>query len=101
MMKAIKIVAYSALPCEAAEFVVNGIKGQKRDFGHNGDVGLFDYEYDEWDDENWACADNQFVPNDAPEEGVLEKYGITLEEYRQVQDECVSKFNVGGCGWCV
>lgn len=100
-MKTINIVPYGALPCEAATFEVNGIKGCKSDFGHNSDVGSFDYEYGPWDDENWSCADNQFEPHTDIPDGVLEKYKITEQEYRDIQDKCSSIFSVGGCGWCV
>lgn len=101
MNKVIKIEPYGALPCEAQTFEVNGVEGDKSDFGHNDDEGSFDYEYGEWDDENWACADNRFTPRADIPDGVLEKYGITEQEYRDIQDKCVEIFNVGGCGWCV
>ena len=101
MLKDIKIVVYGSLPCEAESFVINGVVGSKSDFGCNSDVGSFDYEYGEWDDENWACADNQFVPDDKPQDGVLEKYSITLDEFREVQDRLKVEFNIGGCEWCV
>jgi hypothetical protein len=94
----IKAEPYRALPCEAKSFEVKGITGDKSDFGNNTDVGSFDYEYD---DLNWACADNQFVPHEQIPDGVLNKYRITEQEYREVQACCEAIFNVGGCGWCV
>ncbi len=100
-MKVIEITPYGALPCEAQKFVVNGIEGDKSDFGDNGDVGGFDYEFGPLDDENWACADNQFTPHETIPDGVLDKYGITEDEYRGVQEKCKELFAVGGCGWCV
>lgn len=100
-LKDIKIVAYGALPCEAQVFEINGVSGSKSDFGYNSDVGSFDYEYGEWDDENWACADNQFIARDEVDLEVLEKYGITEDEYREVQSQLAEQFCVGGCGWCV
>ena len=100
-LKDIKIVAYSGLPCEAKTFVINGVAGDKSDFGTNCDIGSFDYEYGESDDENWACADNQFVANEEVDPEVLTKYGITEEEYREIQTKLESQFCVGGCGWCV
>jgi hypothetical protein len=103
MSKVIEIKAepYGALPCEAKSFEVNGIAGDKSDFGNNTDVGSFDYEYDDLADENWACADNQFVSHEQIPDGVLDKYRITEQEYREVQARCEAIFNVGGCGWCV
>lgn len=100
-MKTIKIVPYGALPCEAQEFSIGKVAADKSDFGYNSDVGSFDYEYGEWDDENWACADNQFVPHETVDQEVLQKYGISEQEYRQIQDRLASEFCVGGCGWCV
>jgi hypothetical protein len=100
-MKTINIVPYGALPCEAKTFEVNGVEGYKGDFGDNGDAGSFDYEYGEFADENWACADNQFSPHADIPEGVLAKYSITEAEYRDIQDKCTELFAVGGCGWCV
>jgi hypothetical protein len=100
-MKTINIVPYGALPCEAKTFEVNGVQGDKSDFGDNGDVGSFDYEYGPLDDENWACADNQFTPHADIPEGVLTKYSITEAEYRDIQDKCAHLFAVGNCGWCV
>jgi hypothetical protein len=97
----IVIVAYHALPCEDQEFVINGIDADKHDFGVNRDIGSFDYDYGESDDENWACADNEFVAWEDIPEGVLEKYGITEAEYREMQSKLEAKFSVGHCGWCV
>ena len=100
-MKTINIVPYEALPCEAQTFEVNGVAGDKSDFGSNGDAGSFGYEYGEYDDENWACADNQFSPYMDIPDGVLAKYNITETEYRDIQTKCTELFAVGGCGWCV
>jgi hypothetical protein len=100
-MTTINIVPYGALPCEAQTFEVNGIPGHKWDFGDNGDVGEFDYEYGPLADENWSCADNQFTPHTDIPEGVLAKYGITEAEYRDIQAKCAELFAVGGCGYCV
>ena len=100
-MKTINIVPYGALPCEAQTCEVNGVAGDKSDFGYNNDEGSFDYEYGEWADENWACADNRFIPHTDIPEGVLTKYGITEAEYRDIQYKCAEMFAVGNCGWCV
>lgn len=102
-LKDIQVVAepYNALPCEDSVFSVNGVAGSKSDFGYNEDVGSFDYEYGEWADENWACADNQFVPHDSVDPEVLDRYGINEAQYREVQDQLTIQFCVGSCGWCV
>lgn len=97
----IKIVAYSALPCEAGLFEINGVSACKDDFGRNYDIGSFDYEYGELDDENWACADNRFMSKEEVNQEVLVKYGITEDEYREIQAKLESEFCVGNCSWCV
>lgn len=97
----IKVVPYNALQCEAETFTINGAPADKSDFGSNENVASFDYEYGEWADENWACADNRFIPRKEIPEGVLEQYGITEEQYREIQEKLVDQFNVGSCGWCV
>ena len=96
----IKVVPYRALPCEASEFTIKGMVADKDDFGYNTDCGSFDYEYGDYADENWACADNQFVRIDCTPE-VLEKYNITEQEFLVIQDELADEFSIGCCGWCV
>ena len=100
-LKDIKIVAVSSMPCQTEKFNINGIRAHKYDFGSQPDVGSFDYEYGESDDENWSCADNQFVPREDVDPEVLSKYGITEEEYREIQVKLKTQFAVGRCSWCV
>jgi hypothetical protein len=92
-LKDIKIVAYRSLPCEAQMFVINGVEGCKDDFGVNRDIGD--------PDEPYACDDNQFVRNEEVAPEVLTRYGITEDEYREIQDQLEGNFCVGSCGWCV
>jgi len=96
----IKIVAYGALPCEAATFKVNGKNADKSDFGQQSDWGDFP-EDDDCSYNQWACADNYFVPHEDAKPETLAEYGITEAEYREIQRELENTFRVGSCGWCV
>lgn len=100
-IKQIKIMSYKYLPCEAEHFEINCIRGEKSDFGSNVDCDSFDYNYEELDDENWACADNRFVPHQEIDYDILNKYGITEFEYRKIQEMLITKFCVGTCSLCV
>lgn len=100
-MKFVKIKPYYALPCEAEVFEIKGQRANKSDFGRQGNVRDFEHEYGPLDDENWACCDNQFTPFEEVNQEVLDKYGISEQEYRDVQDHLVQEFNIGSCGWCV
>ena len=104
-MKFIKISPYKTLPCEAEVFEIHGMEAYKSDFGYQGDVGsdgLDDVGSDGLDDdENSACWDNQFTPHKDVDQEVLNKYGISEQEYRKIQDELKTKFAIGGCALCV
>ena len=97
-----EIKPYYALPCELEVFTINGIKADKNDFGTSGD------NPDPWDDsdygddiETWGCKNYIFIPNTKPQEGVLERYGITFEEWKEICDQLECKLHVGTCGWCI
>jgi len=85
-----KIVAYKAL-CDLEVFNINGKEADYSDFGDKEDV-----ERD--NAEAYACGNMCFIPK-PPKKEVLEKYGITTEEYQQICEEldCLS---FGCCGWC-
>lgn len=84
------IKTYYALPCATEIFEVKGISAYDSDFGTSRSEG----------DGNYGCAYHEFVPYETPKEGVLEKYGITLEEYKEICSRLEDELYVGGCGWC-
>ena len=94
----IKLVPYRALPCEAQEFDINGVEAEKNDFGRSTDVS--DTYRDEGGNIFYGCMNMQFVPHEEVPDEVLNKYGITEIEYRDIQKELAAKLSPGCCGWC-
>lgn len=98
----LEVEAYDCL-CELCFFKINGIEAYKEDFGDNCNQGVDDdYEYDEYDDDilEWGCANMQFEAY-APRKEVLDKYGITKEEYHEVCERLDRELSFGRCGWCM
>lgn len=87
------IEPYDALPCELAEFKINGIPADKNDFGFSQDDG------DREDVEPYCCSCNKFTSVESNPD-VLKKYGITEEEYGEICDRLEEELYVGACGWC-
>ena len=85
--------ACDALPCATAEFSINGEPAEKRDFGSSND-------HNPDNAEPYGCGDMQFDPI-RPIQSVLDKYGITVDEYNQICDELVETCSPGQCGWCI
>lgn len=92
-MAEIIIRPYHALPCECEVFTINGIVADKDDFGESNDT--------DWENRpDWGCGCKVFEAERKNKPEVLEKYGITLEEYLEVCDELEDKLYVGCCSWC-
>lgn len=87
----LKVAAYSCF-CELVVFEINGIQATKADFGEN-------HDNDPDNAEPYCCADMKFNAKASTPE-VLEKYGITEEEYLQVCEELDKALSFGNCGWC-
>lgn len=89
----IVIKPYSALPCEAEIFTINGMKADKDDFGEKNSMS----------DGNYGCSYNYFEGNYNKKHiaEICSKYGITELEYLEVVKELESIFHVRSCGWCV
>jgi hypothetical protein len=87
-----KIEEYGAL-CELEHFEINGMRADYDDFGEK-------YDHDSENAEDYGCGDMRFDSKAATEE-VLNKYGITTEEYDKICDELEEKLSFGCCGWCV
>lgn len=84
------IEPYNALPCHLQVFEINGIKAYEGDFG----------ESDSSPDGNWGCDYHIFCPYEEPKDDVLEKYNITIDEYKEICEKLEIKLDVGPCGWC-
>ena len=89
------IKPYYALPCELETFTINGKDAYKNDFGYSTDFGdeLNRYEY--------GCGNMKFISYDTPIEGLLEEYGITINEYNEICEMLEVNLHVGECGWCI
>lgn len=84
------VKTYFALPCATEVFNVKGTDADVSDFGTSKSEG----------DGNYGCLYHEFIPYEVPKEGVLERYGITLEEYKEICDALECELYVGQCGWC-
>ena len=82
-----------ATPCELEVFEINGIKANKNDFGEGGDHNPDDsYRY--------GCGCYMFVANREPKQKILDKYGISKEEYLMICNRLENELDIGGCSWC-
>lgn len=87
----VKIKPYSAMPCELEAFTIKGRDANANDFG----------EFEQTNTEEYGCAESRFIPDRRPRHGVLEKYGITLDEWMIIEFQLEGALHVTGCGWCV
>lgn len=88
----ITAVPYNAFPCALKEFSVNGIKAQECDFGRMEDTNKAEAE---------PCGGMEFIPDEEPKEKVLEKYNISIEEWKEVCEYLENVLHVGKCSWCI
>lgn len=86
----LKIEQYQALPCALRVFTINGTEADKEEFG----------TIDLTSDGEYGCAFCKFTPDRHPKDGVLERYGITLEEFITIGDVLQEKLSFVNCGWC-
>ena len=90
--------AYTGFPCELEIFRVKKVRGaDKDDFGASREFGK------KKDPSDWepVCVNRKFVPKARPAKGVLEKYGITLDEYREIGAALKDILYVGECSLCL
>ena len=86
------IEPYGAL-CALRVFTINDITADKDDFVEQYDHALEDAE-------DYACGNMTCDPLPATEE-VLNKYGISLAEFNDIQEKVSEALSFGCCGWCV
>ncbi len=79
--------------CALEKFVVNGVEASENEFVTQGDEGS-DYA------EDYACGNMQASPI-VPEQKTLDKYEITLDEFKVIAEDVAEKLSFGCCGWCV
>lgn len=90
----VEIKPFSALPCCTKVFTINGIDADTGYFGHSEDT-------DRDNAAPYGCGCREFIRDDDRMNKAMEKYGITANEFYEVQDMLVSELYVGGCGCCV
>lgn len=88
----LKFEVYGCL-CAMRLFEVNGVRADSDDFGAQSDESPETAE-------EYACGDMQFRGVPATDK-VLNKYGITLEEYGEIVSKLEEGLSFGDCGWCV
>jgi len=79
--------------CALENFTVNDVEADYSDF-----VEKYDHDYDNAED--YGCGDMRCDILDSTND-VLEKYGITEEEYQEIAEKVSVELNFGCCGWCV
>jgi len=79
--------------CSTAKFIINDINADSDDFGEK-------YDHDEENAEDYACGDMKFDSKPATQK-TLDKYKITVDEYREVCEKLEDGLSFGCCGWCV
>lgn len=87
----LKLEMFGAL-CEPRVFDINDKRADYSDFGHKSDHAPEDAE-------PYCCGDMRFESK-APTQAVLDKYGITLDEYDEVCKILEENLSWGSCGWC-
>lgn len=87
----LEIESYECL-CELKHFSINGIDAEYEDFGTKKDIDMGKAE-------DYGCGDMRFLPKPATER-VLEKYGISNEEYDLICGKLEKELSFGNCAWC-
>ncbi len=78
--------------CEMAMFQINGVEAVWKDFGEK-------FDRDSHGCPEHGCGDMEFT-RVSPRPEVLDKYGITEEEYNEVCDELEDALSFGYCDKC-
>ena len=85
------IKVFGAL-CSLKKFVINGIVANSCDFVDN-------YDHSPETVEDYSCGNMQadIIPATSD---VLEKYKITIDEYKEIADKVAEEVSFGCCDWC-
>ena len=85
-------VEFGTALCYTPKFLINDIEADPSDFGEQ-------YDRDPDNAEDYCCGDMQFTAIPATDD-VLQKYGITKDEYVLVASRLSEGLSFGCCGWC-
>ena len=80
--------------CYCPIFTIKGIKADEDDFGEKEDI---DRHCEDKPDH--GCGNMTFTPKPATQK-VLDKYGITVDEYNEIADVLQDGLSFGYCGLC-
>ena len=78
--------------CSTEIFEINGVNADIEDFGEQSDQNP-DLAQD------YCCADMKFIPK-LPTQVILDKYKISVDEYKEICDELTDGLSFGECDWC-
>lgn len=78
--------------CSASEFTVKGKEADQMDFGEGGDL-------DPENAEEYGCGNWHFSVR-LPTQDVLDKYGITVDEYNTISSALEENLSFGRCSYC-
>jgi hypothetical protein len=87
----LNVQVYSSL-CATSVFVINGITADSADFGDQCD-------HDNNNAEDYGCGDMVFTRKQ-PDDGVLNKYKISKQEYEEVCEKLEDRLSFGYCDLC-
>ena len=94
------VCGIDSLPCQIETYYLNEVYFDQDDFGSSYDTGGY---CDSEDIMCYGCVNRVFEPHEDEEhkDKAMAKYGITEDEYYEIQDHLESELCVGECGWCV
>ena len=79
--------------CALREFSINNVEADYSDFGEKEDLrpDLAD---------NYGCGNMTFTPK-LPTQLILDKYNISVDEYKEICEQLEEKLSFGYCGLCI
>ena len=90
----IEIETYRAFPCRTETFRINGIDAFQSNFGSMEDTDIENAP-------KYGCGCMKFIPLDDRMSEAMWRYGITADEFYEVQSALESALYVGRCCWCI
>lgn len=86
-------IEYDDVNDEYKHITINGVELDYSDFGRQ-------YDTDPYNAPDYGCGNMRFIPDEHISKSVLNKYNITEEEARKIQER-LNCLSFGYCGWCI
>ena len=83
-------LSFKVFDCQTDNFLINGVHADSDDFGR---------QYDDSPSDDVYCGNMVFVPSD-PSQSILDKYGITEQEYWCIAEKLQDGLSFGACDLC-